>query len=183
MHFLKNFHELTKQMHSLKDIPLTIKSIDGIDSSFRFTDPNVPSQHSTPPREAYSKNTIQVPKPKKKFTSTPVHNAVIQFESSGKWPDDIDAIQRIKAAFHNKLSECVQKQLKLVSVATPSFVDVVKNGYVFRLHIGHYREMVLCRESEAVGPLKKEHERRAALLDVDIVNKPLIITCPVDISV
>jgi len=174
LHFLKNFHELTKAVQSLKDIPLTIKSIDGIDSSFRFSDPLIPLQHSSSKDSNLGSNgSTQLPRLKKKNPLLRVHNAIVQFESCGKWPDEINAVQQIRSAFHNQLAQCIQSQLKLVAVPTPAYVDVLKNGFVFRLHVVHYREMVLYRESQALGALKKEHEARADMLDIMIVKKPV----------
>ena len=171
VHFLKNFDELCKQLHSLENIPLKIKSIDGIDSSFRLTQTQFPLQYQE--KKLYSDKVLHLPKINKKCLLWPVNNAVIQFETCGKWPDDVKAIQHIKSAFHVKLANCIQTQLNMVAIPSPSFVDVMKNGYVFRLYVGHYREMVLCNESDASGVLKKEHEFNGINLDIMIVKKPL----------
>ena len=176
LHFMKNFSELTKQIQAMKDVPLTIKSIDGIDASFRFADPIIPTQHVSTQEPSGSRNSILLPKHKKKCTTAHVHNAIVQFESCGKWPDEIEAIQHIKAAFHNQLAECIQTQLHMPCVATPLYVDVLKNGFVFRLRVVHYREMVLYREAASLATsaaLKKEHEVSADALDVLIVKRPL----------
>ena len=44
---------------------------------------------------------------------------------------------------------------------------------MFRISVVHYREMVLCEESTAVGLLKKEHELSAKQLNILIVKKPV----------
>jgi len=170
-HFVKNFDELCKQMQQLENLPLKIRAIDGIDSSFRLTDAQTPLQYQS--SHIYSERKLVLPKDGKKYSSWPVHNVVVQFETCGKWPDNIDAIQHIKAAFHLKLAECIQTQLKMVAISSPTFVDVMKNGFIFRLSVGHYREMVLCHESDAISMIKKEHSLSAANLDIMIVKKPL----------
>jgi len=47
-------------------------------------------------------------------------------EGSGKWPEDKDAVQRIKAAFHIKLGQLLSNQLKLTNCVYPDHVDVLK---------------------------------------------------------
>ena len=50
----------------------------------------------------------------------------MQFETSGKWPDDVTAIQHIKAAFHIRLAELLKTECSLVTVVSPKYVDVHK---------------------------------------------------------
>ena len=49
-----------------------------------------------------------------------------QMESSGKWPDEVEAIQQIKAAFYVKMSELLSKDHSLISSPTFSHLDVLK---------------------------------------------------------
>ena len=51
---------------------------------------------------------------------------VLQFETSGKWPDDLTAIQHIKAAFHIRLAELLRTECSLVTAASAKHVDVQK---------------------------------------------------------
>ena len=51
---------------------------------------------------------------------------VCQLESSGKWPDEVEAIQQIKAAFYVKMSELLGKDHSLVSSPTFYHLDVLK---------------------------------------------------------
>ena len=60
--------------------------------------------------------------------------AVLQFEVSGKWPDDLDAIKHIKTAFHIKLAEELQEQCHLIALPTPTHVDILKvSHYIYIL--------------------------------------------------
>ena len=47
-------------------------------------------------------------------------------EASGKWPEETDAVKRLKAAFHIKLGEILEKKYKLTNSASPTHVDVLK---------------------------------------------------------
>ena len=49
----------------------------------------------------------------------------------------------------------------------------LQNGYVFRLSVVHYREMVLYKETVTTGMLKKDYESSAKMLDIEIVKRPL----------
>jgi hypothetical protein len=52
--------------------------------------------------------------------------AVIQLGLSGKWPDDLCAVRRIKAAFYIKIAESLSKQFHLTVQPFPDFVHVLK---------------------------------------------------------
>ena len=51
---------------------------------------------------------------------------VLQFESSGKWPNDIEAVQNIKAAFYVQLGSLLKTKCSLLAQSSNSFVDVLK---------------------------------------------------------
>jgi hypothetical protein len=52
--------------------------------------------------------------------------AIIQLGLSGKWPDDLYAIQRIKAAFYIKIAESLSKQFHLTVQPYPDYVCIYK---------------------------------------------------------
>ena len=47
-------------------------------------------------------------------------------EASGKWPDDLEAVKRVKAAFHLQLSSLLNSKCNLQTNAFPTHVDVFK---------------------------------------------------------
>lgn len=51
---------------------------------------------------------------------------MLQFETSGKWPNELTAVQHVKAAFHIKLAELLRTKCSLVTVASPKHIDVKK---------------------------------------------------------
>ncbi len=65
---------------------------------------------------------------------------------SGKWPDDAQAVRRVRAAFSIKIAECLKTQCGLTTQAFPNHVDVLKEGFVFRLKIAYQREPMLLRQ-------------------------------------
>ena len=50
-------------------------------------------------------------------------------EASGKWPEDTNAIKRLKAAFHIKLGEILKAKYELTNSVFPTHVDVLKVSY------------------------------------------------------
>lgn len=51
---------------------------------------------------------------------------MLQFETSKKWPNELTAVQHVKAAFHIKLAELLRTKCSLVTVASPKHIDVQK---------------------------------------------------------
>lgn len=66
--------------------------------------------------------------------------AVIQLGFSGKWPDDLCAVRRIKAAFCIKIAESLSKQFHLTVQPFPDCLHVLKvslcqcKGHHYRNH-------------------------------------------------
>lgn len=58
---------------------------------------------------------------------------ILQFETSGKWPDDLTAIQHIKAVFHIRLAELLKSECSLITAASRQHVDVLKVGCCKRM--------------------------------------------------
>lgn len=92
---IQSFDELSKNLRSLKNLPLEIVSVTGLDSVFRYTDPIPPSSDA----EFVSKGKLNKFL-KGNFRAQNVVNGLILLSSSSKWPDDEDAQQRLKAAFY-----------------------------------------------------------------------------------
>ncbi|KNC73233.1 hypothetical protein SARC_14206, partial [Sphaeroforma arctica JP610] len=114
-------------------------------------------------------------------------DVVLVMETSSKWPDDLQAIQHIKAAFNIKLKQLLEADQKtrtkaLRGNANPSkqltydahfldvrvggrFADVTKGGLTFRLWIKCEREeylMSTAGESAAVNAYHTQYELRPA---------------------
>lgn len=92
---------------------------------------------------------------------------------SGKWPDDAQAVRRVRAAFSIKIAECLQSQCGLVAQAYPDHVDVLKDGYVFRLRVAYQREPALLRQCVMPdGMIKVVDCREAQVLEKENNHLP-----------
>nr|CAD7260993.1 unnamed protein product [Timema shepardi] len=149
---LSVFNELSKQVRELNDLPLEIISVQGTSPVFRYTD-------TFPPLATQSRAGKKVTKDGPTCillndTSAigmaprwiPVIEAVIQLALSKKWPNDLEAVRRIKAAFHIEVAKCLSQQCGLTAQPHPNFVDILKSGFVFRLRLAYPREVGLLKK-------------------------------------
>ncbi|MCJ1448730.1 MAG: hypothetical protein MMC23_009247 [Stictis urceolatum] len=97
---------------------------------------------------------------------------VIQFESSARWPNDLEAIQRTKGALLLKLGELlkasdplISSSLGLENCSTSSlnntYLALVMDDTLFRLRIHHDRELILLNRQLREKKDLTSHERRS----------------------
>lgn len=145
--------EAHKQMESdirgLEGLPLSIRQIMPADAQLRSASLSLPLSGLQP---------------------MPA-DTVIQFEGSGRWPDDLVAIQRTKIAFLLKLSELLQESVRTVTprvglenqeedTLNQAYLDLIyDSGAAFRMRIYHDREQTLFErqlKDKTLDPRSKE---------------------------
>ncbi|KAI5744339.1 hypothetical protein M8J76_001483 [Diaphorina citri] len=89
---LKEWDTLARQLRDMNSLPLDICSVLPTAEVLRYSDPQPPVPYAS----------------------------VIEVSASGKWPEDINAIARLKAAFYLELAG----RLKTITKATPNYLDV-----------------------------------------------------------
>jgi U3 small nucleolar RNA-associated protein 22 len=83
------------------------------------------------------------------FLTTKVCHGIIQLAPSGKWPDDLIAIKHLKAAFHLHLAKQIRDQnMECHARGQMNHVDILYEGYLFRLQIIHPKEIVLMKQHQ-----------------------------------
>lgn len=139
---IKTFDELSKELRALNDLPLEIVSVLGIDSIFRYSDVNPPLANASETKRGFINKQL-----KGRFRAQKVLNGIIQLSPSGKWPDEMDAMRRIKGAFYIEIEKKMATQFRdtVVQVNGDS-IDVLKNKLLFRLRIVHPKEVALAKE-------------------------------------
>ncbi|KAF2814050.1 Nrap protein [Mytilinidion resinicola] len=162
------FSTLEKDIRSLENLPLQIRHIISADPQLRYSsiDPpfNVSKQMKTPA------------------------SIVVQFEGSGRWPDDLLAIQRTKVAFLLKLAELLSGEnaqyvtrVGLENTSQPSqnqsFLDIITpSGAAFRLRIHHDREAFLLhhqlKDKSLDGPSREAAAHALATYKRDFLRIP-----------
>ncbi|XP_050403291.1 nucleolar protein 6 [Patella vulgata] len=144
---LQTYDSLRKSLRALPDLPLRINTIQGIHPVFRFTDvfPVMALNQFKETKKIGDKYF-----PTRSQSAPPFHPVLpvmCVLEGSGKWPDNIDAIKRLKAAIYIQISKglSTDKNLKVYLHAT--YIDIMKDGYVFRITISALRELSILKST------------------------------------
>lgn len=116
-------------------MPLTINGIQGSSSVFRYTEvfPPLATVHrKTDGVTEEDKNCMIL---SKNITKCPTYvhalDATLQLSTSGKWPEELEAIRKTKAAFHIQIAECLRTQHQMTVQANPSYVDVYQVNIIY----------------------------------------------------
>ncbi|MBW0469103.1 hypothetical protein O181_008818 [Austropuccinia psidii MF-1] len=145
---MKAFNEFAKELKGLNEdgfLPLSITSVHPVSEYLRYSSIFVPG-----PRRLQSYLTQP-----NETRYLPSMLCQLKFESSGKWPESLEAIQKIKAAMLNKIAEgllqnkiAVKAELDFDFDACPisqnvALVVLHSSGYAFKLIIWYEREEML----------------------------------------
>jgi U3 small nucleolar RNA-associated protein 22 len=135
---MSGFDMFVKDLRGIEGLPLTIRQIAPAAPALRYTSVEVPLS-------AVNEGMLMDPA-----------DVVVQFESSGRWPDDLVAIQKTKIAFLLKIAELldvlkgkeIYTRIGLENEMRPTmnaaFLDVIYlSGPAFRVRIYHDREQTL----------------------------------------
>lgn len=144
------FRRLGEDLRALEALPLQVRQIMPADAQLTSTSVQIPLHAGLP-------------------MTTPA-NVLLQFEGSGRWPDDLAAIERTKTAFLLKVAELMEAHVDGLqarvglenqhrSYMNESFVDIAyPSGAAFRLRILHDREQTL-RERRLKLPSNTQQEK------------------------
>ncbi|XP_076620123.1 nucleolar protein 6 Mat89Ba [Colletes latitarsis] len=138
-------NSLEKDLMSLTDLPLSIHGVQGSSAVFRYTDVFPPLATVYRPDDKLIKEGEMCLMLSENVDVAPKYvcplEVSLQLSTSGKWPDDLEAFRKTKAAFHIQIAECLRQQYTLKANANFSHVDVYKEGLVFRLRVAHQKEI------------------------------------------
>nr|XP_039272633.1 nucleolar protein 6-like [Styela clava] len=142
-----SYNELCRQLRNLKDLPLTVVSLQGVSPALRYTEVYPPTQVIIPDNQVMKKIMKKIQIPDSEDSAPPYVHAIeviCHLEGSGKWPQDVEALRRLKAAFHITFSDELEKEhSELTCVPTQTYLDVFKDGFVFRIIIAYHREITI----------------------------------------
>ncbi|XP_037094201.1 nucleolar protein 6-like [Pollicipes pollicipes] len=148
---------LLRRMHAL---PLSVAAVHAAAPALRHAEPFPPLPEMYQALSGRSvrhgasqllERQVELPLP-----WAPVSDVVLQLEISGKWPEEPDAIRRVKAAFHLQMRTELTSQ-GLTAAVRRDGVLVICDGFLFRLAVAYPREPALLR-------LRKQPEAAALLL-------------------
>ncbi len=149
------FEKLIQVIRDLPDLPLRIHAISSASSpSIRYSSPHQPTPFDIKDEDF-------------------IVNAIIEFETSSKWPDDLVAVEKTKTAFLLKIAQLMRLHSEYSNVDVGldtciphldcvSFLQVLTpNGYGFRFKIHTERDDLLY--SRAVQNARKISETKYQL--------------------
>ncbi|XP_038646615.1 nucleolar protein 6 [Scyliorhinus canicula] len=175
---VQSYDDLSRKLWNLSGLPLNVTSVQGTHPVFRFTEvfPPVPVKpdFSYYVKDKNSKCLLpSTDKPSPVYV--PALKVICHMEGSGKWPQNKDAIQRVKAAFHIRLADLLHQQHQLTSQLSSTHVDVYKDGYVFRVQVGYHREPLILKEIHTPdGMLKYRDTEESLQLELETVHLPYL---------
>ncbi|XP_028916779.1 nucleolar protein 6 [Ornithorhynchus anatinus] len=147
---VRSYDELSRQLWGLEGLPLAVTAVQGAHPALRYTDVFPPTPFW--PSYAHHKRIVErkslAPLAEKPCPAYVEPLTVLcHMEGSGQWPQDVAAVQRVRAAFQMRLAELLHQQHGLPCRPTATHTDVYKDGYVFRLRVAYHREPLLLRET------------------------------------
>jgi U3 small nucleolar RNA-associated protein 22 len=142
-----SFEHVVRQLKDLKEMPLAISSVVPVSEGLRHTSVYPPHPQNFAKLSTQQAGSYYVP----------INDVVLQLEGSGKWPDDLRAIQKVKIglllhiARQLETSHSISANVGLedtdFDISKTGFLDVVyEHGYAFRIRIQHdpnHREATL----------------------------------------
>ena len=150
---MEAYKQLESDIRGLDGMPLAVRQMMPGDAQLCYATTNVPSNG-------------------KRIMPADV---VLQFEGSGRWPDDLVAIQRTKIAFLLKLSDLLPESIGSLTarvglengehdILNQGFLDIVyDSGAACRIRIYHDREQALLKRNLKDKTLDPQSREIAAL--------------------
>ncbi|XP_021078123.1 nucleolar protein 6 [Mus pahari] len=172
------YDDLSRLLWGLEGLPLTVSAVQGAHPVLRYTEVFPPA----PVRPAYSfYNRLQelaslLPRPDKPCPAyVEPMTVVCHLEGSGQWPQDAEAVQRVRAAFQLRLAEVLTQEHRLQCRATATHTDVLKDGFVFRIRVAYQREPQILKEVRSPEGMVSLRDTPASLrLERDTRLLPLL---------
>ncbi|XP_014489067.1 PREDICTED: nucleolar protein 6 [Dinoponera quadriceps] len=173
---LNAFNNLEQNLMSLSDMPLTINGVQGSSPVFRYTEVFPPLATIYRSRKDITEEDENCLKLAKNMKGCPAYVHVIevtlQLSTSGKWPEQLEAIKKTKTAFYIQIAECLRKQHQLKVQANPSYVDVMQDGLIFRLRIAIQKEIALIKQMKEEGLIKYRDNEESIELENKLFHLP-----------
>ncbi|KAM6182038.1 nucleolar protein 6 [Erethizon dorsatum] len=172
------YDDLSRLLWGLEGLPLTVSAVQGAHPVLRYTEVFPP----TPVRPAYSfhehlrERALLLPRSDKPCPAyVEPMTVVCHLEGSGQWPQDAEAVRRVRAAFQLRLAELLTQQHGLQCCATATHTDVLKDGFVFRIRVAYQREPQILREVQSPEGMISLRDTPASLrLERDVKHLPLL---------
>nr|XP_047904507.1 nucleolar protein 6 isoform X2 [Anser cygnoides] len=173
-----SYDDLSRKLWNLEGLPLTVTAVQGVHPALRYTDvfPPIPMKPIYSFHNQIRTKRLLLPSEEKPCPAYIAPLKIIcHMEGSGRWPQDKEAIKRIKTAFHLQLAELLQQQHQLICRPAVTHTDVYKDGYVFRLQVAYHREPLILKEVVTPeGMLKYQDTEESQQLELETLHRPYL---------
>lgn len=146
---------LSKRLRDIEDLPLKVVSVQPISPAFSHADVFPPQPHPL----AQDASSQKIP------NAAPVYmdplKIMLQLEGSGNWPEAPVAIRKTKAAFCLQIAQSLQKKWNVGCVAAEDAIDIIVEGYVFRLLLMYDKDptrAMTSKDDEQLGTVSPAHD-------------------------
>lgn len=170
------FDALSKELTGLPDLPLTISAVQPSSPGLRYSTIFTPSPRRLKDFEKFPDSTKYIE----------VHDIILTLEGSGRWPEDLEGVQKIKAAFLAKIAEGLMELHTVVKaelafdVSARAIDDNVSleiltaSGYAFRARIYYERSLLLLksRNAQLLQSSEDIEDPSSALFNERFVHSP-----------
>ncbi|XP_006898604.1 PREDICTED: nucleolar protein 6 [Elephantulus edwardii] len=172
------YDDLSRLLWGLEGLPLTVSAVQGVHAALRYTEvfPPTPVWPAYSFYERFQERASLLPRTDKPCPAyvEPL-TVVCHLEGSGQWPQDAEAVRRVRAAFQLRLAEILKQQHGLQCHATATHTDVLKDGFVFRVQVAYQREPQILKEMRSPEGMISFRDTPASLrLERDTKHLPLL---------
>lgn len=172
------YDDLSHLLWGLKELPLTVSAVQGTHPVLRYTEvfPPAPMHPASSFYEHQREHAALLPRPDKPCPAyVEPMTVVCHLEGSGQWPQDAEAIRRVRAAFQLRLSELLKQHHGLQCRPASEYTDVLKDGFVFRICVAYQKEPQILRETRSPEGMISLRDTPASLrLEKNTRHLPLL---------
>ena len=143
------YNQLEQVLRDLElSVPLKIQQCSPISSSLRGTQTITSKAITThQPKAAYQPN-VDVPEMKAKAPNFCENLIYLELEGSSQWPQNVNAIRKLRAAYHIRLGDLLTNKFKIKSAVGDDGMSVVSRvgNFIFKLVTVYKREAQIMKE-------------------------------------
>ncbi|XP_044728084.1 nucleolar protein 6 [Chrysoperla carnea] len=175
LRIIQSYDNLVKKLRSLQNLPLDITAAQGASSVFSYTDVN-PGATITKILPKHNKfNKINKKMKPETYKSIKPFDVVLNLALSGKWPQDLQALRHLKAAFYLKIAKQLETGHKIKCFVHTKYLDVVHDDWVFRLYLLITKEIGLMKkivDTDEAGLVKYRDTEESLQMERQLIHLP-----------
>ena len=176
---LSAYDTLARELRAMDELPLSVIGVSPTSAALRHMSVFAPGPirlaelgHDVPDVASY----------------LPVHDVLITLESSGQWPDDLAAIQAMKAALYERMADVLVRRIPGAYARVVYDDDMARDreaihdhvalqlvlpaGFAFSLRIHHDREQVLLHRLLSDAHVRPRAQAALTRYDTRFVHAP-----------